>query len=174
MPRGVILSGKCFWPPSLPRQKRLNQGPRDTTPVYAVAVTACPRRMRVWHRCALPEEAAAAGTNHPGSMECTSCTDQLQLISPLRAKDIAGLACDAGRLAPSLNTITRWNAACRLGLCRRRRVVTGSTPPVTTRARSHGMRRHTSQHRTRGDDTGDSEAHALAAAAMASHRWHFC
>jgi hypothetical protein len=55
-----------------------------------------------------------------------------QPTSPKRAKDIARLACDAGRLAPSLNTVTRKKAACRLGLCRWRRVVTGSTPPVTT------------------------------------------
>jgi len=33
-------------------------------------------------------------------------------------------------LASSLSTVTRTLCACRLGLCRQRRVVTGSTPPV--------------------------------------------
>ncbi|MTW00748.1 hypothetical protein [Pseudoduganella ginsengisoli] len=56
-----------------------------------------------------------------------------QLTSPKRAQDFARLAGEVGRLAPSLTTITRQNAACRQGLCPMRRVVTGSTPPVTTR-----------------------------------------
>jgi hypothetical protein len=52
---------------------------------------------------------------------------------PEAGRDIARLACDAGHVAPSLDIITRRKAACRLGLSPMQRVVTGSTPPVTTR-----------------------------------------
>jgi hypothetical protein len=52
---------------------------------------------------------------------------------PEAGEDFARLAGEAGRLSPSLNTVTRKKAACRQRLCRWRRVVTGSTPPVTTR-----------------------------------------
>ena len=63
-------SGKCFWPPSM----RCIEGFLMAAGHHSRSCgfsAACPRRMRVWHRCTPSRGSAAERTNNPGSMECT-------------------------------------------------------------------------------------------------------
>lgn len=113
----------------------MQKGYRHGTPLpfCAVAVPLAGAARAAWHRCPFPLETQAVGDHYPRVRGCTACTSSLCVGA--RSSRFAATG-NRGARVSSLGRITHaYRAACQHRR-RCRRVVTGSTPPVTTRA--HG------------------------------------
>ena len=127
------MSGECYWPPVLPQQDRFVIQASGHHPRVCGCCYCLPAPHARLAPLRVPGGNCRSGDQSPKVHGVHLVHVSQQLTSPKRAEDFAMLAGEVGRLAPSLTTITRKKAACRLRSCRLRRVVTGSTPPVTTR-----------------------------------------